>query len=152
MKYVSLIIAASFSLPLAPPAWAAEWFKPGFTASGWQDGAAPFGTQELPIARKPNTQWTSADIWLRREFDWPADMTATPVLWVHHDEDVEIYVNGVLAGKAGGFSSEYEELAITPEGVAAFKPGKNLLAVHCHQTTGGQYIDVGIFTETSGVK
>ncbi len=127
---------------------AADWFTPDFNAAAWQQGAAPFGTQELPIARKPNTQWTSADIWLRREFEWPTDKIATPVLIVHHDEDVEIYINGVLAGKAGGFSSEYEELAMTAEGIAALKPGKNVFAVHCHQTAGGQYVDVGIFTET----
>ena len=113
-----------------------------------QQGAAPFGTQELPIGRKPNTSWTSPDIWLRREFEWPADRSAKPLLSAHHDEDVEIYINGVLAGKAGGFSSEYEDLSMTTEGMAALNSGKNVLAVHCHQTTGGQYVDVGIFTET----
>ena len=59
----------------------------------------------------------------------------------------EIYINGVLAGKTTGFSSEYVNMPLTPEGLAALKPGKNQLSVHCHQITGGQYIDVGISTK-----
>jgi hypothetical protein len=63
---------------------------------------------------------------------------------VFHDEDVEIYVNGTLAASAKGYVSDYVELPMTAAGRAALKPGKNLIAVHCHQTVGGQYIDVGI--------
>ena len=61
----------------------------------------------------------------------------------HHDEDVEIYINGVLAASAGGFTVEYELLPLNAAGRAAFRPGKNVIAVHCKQTGGGQYIDVG---------
>ena len=67
------------------------------------------------------TEWKTDDIWLRRQFDWPNGKIATPELLVHHDEDVEVYINGVLAGKAGGFICDYEEMAMTPEGVAALE-------------------------------
>jgi len=53
------------------------------------------------------------------------------------------YLNGVLAAQAPGFSTQYFETNIAAAS-ATLKPGRNEPAVHCHQTTGGQYIDVGI--------
>ena len=64
--------------------------------------------------------------------------------WLHHDEDTEVYINGLLALKAGGFNSDYDVFPLTSEGRAALKPGKNLIALHCHQTNGGQYVDFGL--------
>ena len=56
----------------------------------------------------------------------------------------ETYLNGVLVARANGYTTGYEELPLTAEARAALRPGRNVLAVHCHQTGGGQYIDVGI--------
>ena len=132
---------------------AGDWFKPAFNESAWKPGAAPFGTVEPQIGRKPNTAWTSADIWLRRECEMPAGSFSDLGLLLHHDEDTEVYINGVLAAKAAGYNAAYEPFDLSPESQAALKPGKNVMAVHCHQTTGGQYIDVGIdglFRERKG--
>jgi hypothetical protein len=64
--------------------------------------------------------------------------------YVHHDEDCEIYLNGVLAAKMTGWTTDYRSFRMTPESIATLKPGTNTLAVHCQQTGGGQYIDVGL--------
>jgi hypothetical protein len=121
-----------------------NWWKPDYDDSAWKQGAAPFGTLEPPIARKPNTVWTNADIWLRREFEMPGGQFAGLALLLHHDEDTEVYINGVQAAKASGYNAAYESFDITPAAQATLKAGRNTLAVHCHQTTGGQYLDLGI--------
>jgi hypothetical protein len=126
---------------LARPA--AGWLKPDFDDSAWMHGPGGFGTKGTPGA-VVRTEWKTADIWIRREFTMPEGKLHDPHLYVHHDEDAEIYINGVLAAKVAGFVTDYGEVAIRKEARAVLKPGKNHFAVHCHQTTGGQYIDVGL--------
>ena len=119
------------------------WFMPGFDASAWKQGPGGFGTRDTP-GTAVRTVWNSADIWMIREFDLPETGDAELQLLVHHDEDSEIYINGVLAAKVSEFTTGYEAMAIAPAARAVLKPGKNLIAIHCHQTQGGQYIDVGM--------
>jgi hypothetical protein len=134
----------------APVSWrytmetpAPDWFQPDFDASGWHEGPGGFGTRGTPGA-VVRTEWKTADIWLRREFTLPAGDFPGLQLLVHHDEDTEIYLNGVLATRLTGYLTEYEPIPMRMAARAALKPGRNLLAVHCRQTTGGQYIDVGL--------
>jgi hypothetical protein len=128
---------------------AGNWSAADFDASAWKEGPGGFGSAKTPGAAV-RTEWKTADIWLRREFTLPAGRLGDPRVLVHHDEDVEIYVNGVLAGQASGYTTDYETLPMTAEGKAALKPGRNVMAVHCFQTTGGQYIDVGIADAVKG--
>ena len=121
---------------------AEDWFKPTFDDATWKSASGGFGTEGTPGAHV-RTEWRTPDIWLRREFDLK-DIPAAPILSMHHDEDAEVYINGVLAAKAPGYIAGYEEFEITPAAKATLKPGKNTIAVHCHQTGGGQYIDAGI--------
>jgi hypothetical protein len=130
---------------------AAEWNQPGFNAAAWKEGPAGFGTEPTPGALV-RTVWNSSDIWLRREFTLTHDDLSQARLQLHHDEDAEVYLNGVLAASLPKFVSEYGEVDISPAAAATLKPGVNLLAVHCRQTSGGQYIDVGIVTPPPAAK
>jgi len=126
-----------------------DWFKPEFnSAARWNQGKSGFGTQGTPGAII-GTEWKSADIWLRRGFTAPAGEFHDLALLMAHDEDAEIYINGVSASKVKGHIGSYEEFSLSPEAIQALKPGKNDIAVHCHQTTGGQYIDVGLINYES---
>ena len=116
------------------------WYSPAFSDAGWKTGQAPFGHD----AGSVRTQWTTSDIWIRRSFALPAQIPAKLNLLVKHDEDAEIYVNGVLAGTVTGYTNDYKSAAMNEAARATLKAGQNTLAVHVHQTTGGQSIDVGI--------
>ena len=123
-----------------PPA---AWSQPGFDDSGWKEGRGGFGTKATPGA-VVGTRWASPDIWLRRELALTDTTFANLHLRIYHDEDAQVYLNGVLAARTRGFLTGYQEFAVSAKAKAALKKGKNTLAVHCRQTRGGQGIDVGL--------
>jgi hypothetical protein len=127
---------------------AATWNTTGFNDSAWSTGLGGFGTAGTPGA-VIRTTWSTSDIWMRRTFN-PGSLTASQIsnllLRLHHDEGAEVFINGVLAATVTGFTTSYGFTTMTTAGQnAVVANGNNVLAVHCHQTTGGQYIDTGIF-------
>jgi len=120
------------------------WANPDFDDSTWQKGKAGFGTPDTPGAIV-GTRWDSGDIWMRREFTLSeADLKQELQLRAHHDNEADIYLNGVRAANLEGFTSTYETIEIDDAARAALKVGKNVMVVHCHQAGGGQFIDAGI--------
>ena len=130
---------------------AGDWFTESFDDSSWSQGSGGFGTDGTPGA-VIGTEWNTSDIWLRKSFSCgelePEDFDK--LVWrIHHDEDVEVYLNGQAVLSATGYTSSYVPLAFDATAKAALvQNDTNIIAVHCHQTGGGQYIDAGISLET----
>ena len=127
-----------------------NWYATNFNASSWSTGLAGFGTADPNV--NPNTPWTTPGyIYLRRNFN-PGSLNQQQLsnlaFRTYHDEDVAIYINGVQAGSASGYSTTYVYVPVTAQGQSAIvSNATNLMAVSCYQTTGGQFIDVGISVE-----
>ena len=120
------------------------WQQVRFDDSAWKRGPGGFGTKDTPGA-VVGTTWDSSDIWLRRTVTLDSLPTAGDLgLSIHHDEDADVYVNGQLVKRLTGYVSSYQLVTLAPKALKAFKAGRNTVAVHCRQTRGGQFIDVGL--------
>ena len=122
-----------------------DWTQSTYDDQEWKVAPAGFGTVGTP-GSVVRTDWNTSDIWLRREFvsSHSISKSTNAFLRLHHDEDVEVYINGIVAARVGRWTSGYVDVPIEPAAKAAIREGANCLAVHCHQNSGGQYIDVGI--------
>lgn len=119
------------------------WFRADFDDRAWKSAPGGFGDPTTPGAIV-RTAWRTNAIWLRRVIDLPAGPYADLQMHVQHDDDAEIYLNGVLAAKLPGCTTSYKAVPISEAARKTLRPGANLLAVYCLQTSGGQYIDVGL--------
>ena len=123
------------------------WYSTTFSDSNWKSGTGGFGTAGTP-GGTIRTTWNSSDIWMRQTFTLGSltnTMLDSLVLRLHHDEDCEVYINGILATSQSGYTSAYMVYPINDLARNALNVnGTNTIAIHCKQTAGGQYIDAGI--------
>jgi hypothetical protein len=121
------------------------WESANFDDSAWKKAPSGFGTSETPNTTV-RTAWNTDDIWLRKTIRLTADEAKDPselVLDLFHDEGCEVYINGIKVLEATGYITYYAQFPI--QGAEeAIKEGANVIAIHCTQTRGGQYIDAGI--------
>lgn len=120
--------------------WAAVEFKD----AQWKAGKGGFGTRQTPNAIIGRS-WRTSDIWLRTRVDVKDAAAIAAGTWrLYHDEDAEIYINGTKVLDRPGFVTEYEAVPLDAAALKLLRDGSNVIAVHCHQTGGGQNIDVGL--------
>ncbi|MEI6535271.1 MAG: sugar-binding domain-containing protein [Verrucomicrobiaceae bacterium] len=120
------------------------WMKEGFDDASWKTGLAPFASDgEWTIG----TKWTSGDIFFRKTFEYDGGEIKKGALVILYDEDTEVYVNGQKIFGAEKFITQYQLYPVTELLKKALKKGANTIAVHTHQTSGGQYIDLALLVE-----
>lgn len=132
----------------APQAWrytttppADGWEQAAFDDAAWQEGPAGFGNDvDAPV----HTPWTTPDLWMRKSFEMPPSENAVTYLRIYHDGDAQVYLNGHRID-ASGWSNGYRLIRLDAAAKAALQSGTNTVAVHVHNNSGGQFIDVGLF-------
>ena len=127
------------------------WQNPDFDDSSWKTGKAAFGNNNLP---RVSTEWggNNTDMYVRRTFNLDnADLEGDVYLIYSHDDVFELYLNGEKLVTTGEIWRENIYLKLSPEAKAKLRKGENLIAAHCHNTTGGAYMDFGLYCEKPGV-
>lgn len=122
-----------------------EWTAEGYDDASWSAGPGGFGTSMTPGA-VVGTEWSGSEIWIRREFDLASEEAGDEslMLCIHHDEDAQVYLNGSLAASLKDYTTGYRHIPLSAEGRSALRAGRNVIAIRCRQTRGGQFIDAGL--------
>lgn len=120
-----------------------KWTDPNYDDSSWKNGEAAFGTPDLSRVK---TQWRTADIWVRRTFNINDDLSREQILLVYsHDDEFELYLNGERLVKTDYSWKNDVQLVLSDAQKKKLRKGKNVIAAHCHNTTGGAYVDFNLY-------
>ena len=122
------------------------WTSPSFDDSSWSTEDAAWGTvNEYPNCRH---SWSAqnSDIYIRRIVSLTSEDLQKD-LWIQfsHDDVFELYVNGHRIISTGETWLQGEQHRLTTAEKGYLNVGENVIVAHCHNTTGGAYVDFGLF-------
>ena len=132
------------------PAEADGW---SYTTDGkeWKTGKAGFGSERIKsdcAQARVATDWSTPELQVRRTFEWDGQAFALAWVEMFHDEDVELFVNGVKVLSLGGYNSNYQAFPLDAEAFRkALRKGTNEFSARVRQTIGGQYFDAALKIE-----
>jgi hypothetical protein len=121
-----------------------SWMQTSFDDSAWSTGPGGFGSAARGFT-PARTDWSSRDIWLRRNFalsSLPANLTVA----IFHDEAAELYINGNLVVQLSGSSSGYEAIDVPPAVLSGLVVGSNLITMHSQSLSSPQFLDLGLLS------
>ena len=124
-----------------------NWISLDFDDKEWKHGKAAFGSRDLP---RVHTEWSeqNSDIYVRRTFDINELESERDFYIIYsHDDVFELYLNGEKLVTTGEEWKNNVYLKLTDEAKKKLRKGKNVIAAHCHNTTGGAYVDFGLYCE-----
>ena len=117
-----------------------DWKAVAYDDKAWKTGVAPF-TDDKEQAK---TLWTSKNIWVRRVFNLSDVSINQLVLKLHHDDNVEVYLNDEKVFDKTGWTSDFQLIPLKNEVKKYLHTGSNVLAIHCTNTSGGAWLDAGL--------
>lgn len=125
-----------------------NWTDIEYNADDWKIGKAGFGSSDRTLVGTSGI--SQPDIWVRREFNLDEDLSNSPLyLKYSHDDVFELYLNGERLVSTDYCWRDKVLLELTAETKKKLCKGKNVIAAHCHNTTGGAYVDFGLFVPDS---
>lgn len=129
---------------------AGDWTSAGYDDTSWKMTEGAIGSREMP---EVHTLWSgnNRDVWVRREFTLEESIMESDklILEYSHDDVFELYINGEKVVDTGHKWRNGVRLELSSEAKSLLKAGKNVIAAHCHNTTGGSYVDFGLKRENS---
>jgi hypothetical protein len=121
-----------------------DWQQPDFDDKSWKDAKGAFGSEGENVRTSFNGD--NADIYLRRTVNLSADdLTGELYLVYSHDDVFELYLNGKKIIDTGKTWFNGVRLKLDANMKSLLKPGRNIIAAHCHNTDGGAYTDFGLY-------
>ena len=121
------------------------WQQPEYDDSQWFTERAAWGSPNLSHI---GSRWggPGADIYIRRQVELTAEELAEDLfLKYSHDDVFELYVNGTEVANTGETWVDGVVLHLDDSLKALLHEGPNVIAAHCHNTTGGAYADYGLY-------